>query len=164
MIIISLICFYGQRCFTQTQPAYYPNNSMQEYHGTWEWGNNKETLTIFLQTEKIWNSLAECYIDILVGWHKYQKLGGLVIESSFEYSPNILFRTIDLSNSAYQFPTGTIKDLTKNKVCRLYLKLMQNPLVMEWKLEGMPGINIQPKINTSQEEYTLPHSVILKKL
>jgi hypothetical protein len=128
--IIPLIVFMTVFCKNakaQNPGDYLTNTTLTPFHGTWQWTNGTETLTIFLNTEKTFIAGGQFYSDALMGWHKFER-SGVVLVNTFDLRPNHASSSILVGNrDNSQVAEGSYKDVYKNKLGAI--KLLQMHLI-----------------------------------
>ncbi len=163
-VLLITAVFHSNKANAQNWPAagsYTTNNTMGAYHGTWRWVSGTDTVTIYLETKKVYYDLnGGFYMDDLVGWHKYKK-ANKIIESSYPSIGNVQARTF-LGSNQHELPntvTGSLKDLKKNKYGDLKLVLNAAGTQLTWEMENGEGLRIAP----FDAGFTLPKNMVLIK-
>jgi hypothetical protein len=167
VVITTIISFLILSCFSLK--AQWPksgdnivNNTLTKFTGTWQWTNGTDTVRIFLKKDNV-ICPGNFKADFIVGFHLYKK-GNTIIESSYDYTNTVhadKHSTILAGNdNGNNTLTGTLKDLSKNKLVHLKLTLNFMKTKLQWQTENREGVHIGPY----DYGFTLPRTITLKKL
>ncbi len=150
--------------------AYYTNNTMGTFVGTWQYANVYDTIIIKLKVKKVYIPInGGFYWDKLVGWHMYKR-GLVIVENSLPYFDDVSKITITHgSNTPENLNniSGFANDPRKNKSGQLSLTLLSNvtPNQLVWKLENTEGVRVRTNPNQAPYDwgFTLPENMVLIK-
>lgn len=148
----------------QNPGDYLTNTTLTPFHGTWQWTNGTETFTVFLNTEKTLVTGGQFYSDFLMGWHKFER-SGVVLVNTFDLRPNHAGSSILVGNrDNSQVAEGSYKDIYKNKLGAIKLLLTSNPNEIILQLSEMPGVRIVDTPDPIYNGFTIPTNITLKRL
>lgn len=143
--------------------SYNAKPALDKFVGTWQWVSGNDTVVLHLYKQAIHYPAPLNYdVENIIGWHKYVK-NGVTIESSLQYSGSpytgghsTIFAWCQSAVKLY----GSFDDLSKNKQCDLYLKMLNTRYSqMEWKIMESRGI----RPTGFQYGFTLPVMITLTK-
>lgn len=162
LIVILTILFKNANA--QNPGDYLTNTTLTPFHGTWQWTNGTETLTIFLNTEKTFIAGGQFYSDALMGWHKFER-SGIVLVNTYDLRPNHASSSILAGNRINaQVAEGSYDDIYKNKLGAIKILLTSNPDEIILQLSEMPGLRIVDTPGPNDSGFTIPTNITLQRL
>ncbi len=171
--ILYLTTLFSLKLAAQNWPpvpgSYTSNNTMTGFHGKWLWTDGTDSVTLVLQTRKVFFRMNVGFFwDRLVGWHEYKRKG-IIVESSLVYIGDSTKRILMGGNEAYgtNIARVSFNDITKKKSGNLFLTLDTTviPNSLTWVLKNDEGIRVRtsPSQPLYDWNFTLPRNMILIK-
>ena len=173
IIISSIFCLLNIICVGQ---AVSTDQEIDKFVGVWRWVNGSDTMEITLQKQVFIMPFTNFQSEIIVGWHRYIKNGGLQ-QSSYQYigrdvnldfNDNSVDAKTTLKGMTYRSNNReaffyTFWDLSLHKNFNLWLNLLPNSTTQAtWVLKQPRGLYVGPE--GLNGVFSMPKNLVLTKL